>query len=238
MRVLFIEGEASSKFCMKLKLGRENFEIEVAVTGRGGLEAAKARCYDLIIVDLKLPDISGHEVLRLLRGAGNNTPLMILSENNDTENKLKGFSFGADDYVIKPFVYEEFIARMKAIVRRSRGVAQSIIRTGKIVINLDTKTTEVSGRAVNLTIKEYQILEILSLRKGTTITKEMLSNHLYGGPDEPDLNIINVFICKLRRKLSDATGGLNYIETIWGRGYVLRDPNFATIKRHASRTVA
>jgi len=143
---------------------------------------------------------------------------------DDTENKIKGFGFGADDYMTKPFHREELVARIHAIVRRSKGHAQSTIATGDIVVNLDAKTVEANGRPVHLTGKEYQMFELLSLRKGTTLTKEMFLNHLYGGMDEPELKIIDVFICKLRKKLSTALGGENYIETVWGRGYVLREP--------------
>ncbi|MEP2543461.1 MAG: response regulator transcription factor, partial [Alphaproteobacteria bacterium] len=110
------------------------------------------------------------------------------------------------------------------IVRRSQGHAQSVIQTGRLMVNLDTRTVEVDSQPIHLTGKEYGILELLSLRKGTTLTKEMFLNHLYNGMDEPELKIIDVFICKLRKKLSTATGGENYIETVWGRGYVLRDP--------------
>jgi two-component system cell cycle response regulator CtrA len=138
---------------------------------------------------------------------------------------VRGLGFGADDYMTKPFHKDELVARIHAIVRRSKGHAQSVIQTGDLVVNLDTKTVEVTGgQRVHLTGKEYQMLELLSLRKGTTLTKEMFLNHLYGGMDEPELKIIDVFICKLRKKLSVATGGKNYIETVWGRGYVLRDP--------------
>ena len=131
---------------------------------------------------------------------------------------------GADDYLIKPFHREELVARIHAIIRRSKGHSQSIIETGKIALNLDAKTVEVDGKSVHLTGKEYQMLELLSLRKGTTLTKEMFLNHLYGGMDEPELKIIDVFICKLRKKLSRASANENYIETVWGRGYVLKDP--------------
>jgi len=171
-----------------------------------------------------LPDINGHEVLRQLRTARIATPILILSGLDDNENKLRGFGFGADDYLTKPFHREELVARIHAIIRRSKGHAQSVINTGKIAVNLDAKTVNVEGQTVHLTGKEYQMLELLSLRKGTTLTKEMFLNHLYGGMDEPELKIIDVFICKLRKKLSVATGGENYIETVWGRGYVLRDP--------------
>ena len=125
----------------------------------------------------------------------------------------------------KPFHRDELVARIHAVVRRSKGHAQSVITTGELTVNLDTKTVEVQTQRVHLTGKEYQMLELLSLRKGTTLTKEMFLNHLYGGMDEPELKIIDVFICKLRKKLSVATGGKNYIETVWGRGYVLREPD-------------
>ena len=121
------------------------------------------------------------------------------------------------------------MARIHAIIRRSKGHSQSVIRTGKINVNLDAKTVDAGGKPVHLTGKEYQMLELLSLRKGTTLTKEMFLNHLYGGMDEPELKIIDVFICKLRKKLSEATDGVNYIETVWGRGYVLRDPEQGAI---------
>jgi two-component system cell cycle response regulator CtrA len=168
--------------------------------------------------------MSGHEVLRQVRQARVETPILILSGSDDTESKLKGFGFGADDYLTKPFHREELVARIHAIIRRSKGHSQSVIRTGQVSVNLDAKTVEVEGKTVHLTGKEYQMLELLSLRKGTTLTKEMFLNHLYGGMDEPELKIIDVFICKLRKKLAEATGGQNYIETVWGRGYVLRDP--------------
>ncbi len=168
--------------------------------------------------------MNGHEVLRQLRNARVETPILILSGADDTESKIKGFGFGADDYLTKPFHREELVARIHAIIRRSKGHSQSVIHTGRVEVNLDAKTVAVEGKPVHLTGKEYQMLELLSLRKGTTLTKEMFLNHLYGGMDEPELKIIDVFICKLRKKLSNATGGDNYIETVWGRGYVLRDP--------------
>jgi two-component system cell cycle response regulator CtrA len=202
--------------------------------GEDGVDLAKLYDYDLILLDLNLPDMSGHEVLRQIRQSRVETPILILSGSDDTENKLKGFGFGADDYLTKPFHREELVARIHAIIRRSKGHSQSIIRTGRVSVNLDAKTVDVEGKAVHLTGKEYQMLELLSLRKGTTLTKEMFLNHLYGGMDEPELKIIDVFICKLRKKLAEATGGANYIETVWGRGYVLRDPATTTQKLAAS----
>jgi two-component system cell cycle response regulator CtrA len=173
-------------------------------------------------------------VLRQLRLARIETPILILSGADDTDSKLKGFGFGADDYLTKPFHREELVARIHAIIRRSKGHAQSVIRVGKVLVNLDAKTVDVEGRTVHLTGKEYQMLELLSLRKGSTLTKEMFLNHLYGGMDEPELKIIDVFICKLRKKLAEATGGDSYIETVWGRGYVLREPIAVDLPRLAA----
>jgi two-component system cell cycle response regulator CtrA len=163
------------------------------------------------------------------------TPILILSGLADTEAKVKGLGFGADDYMTKPFHKDELIARITAIVRRSKGHAESVIKVGKLIVNLDTKTVEAEGQRVHLTGKEYAMLELLALRKGTTLTKEMFLNHLYGGMDEPELKIIDVFICKLRKKLSTATGGNNYIETVWGRGYVLRDADEKVLEAAGAR---
>ncbi|MGQ0565094.1 MAG: response regulator transcription factor CtrA [Gemmobacter sp.] len=228
MRLLLVEDDPTTSRSIELMLTHANLNVYCTDLGEDGVDLAKLYDYDLILLDLNLPDMSGHDVLRQLRLAKIETPILILSGSDDTDNKIKGFGFGADDYMTKPFHREELVARIHAIIRRSKGHAQSVIRTGKVAINLDAKTVEVEGKTVHLTGKEYQMLELLSLRKGTTLTKEMFLNHLYGGMDEPELKIIDVFICKLRKKLAEATGGQNYIETVWGRGYVLRDPGPAT----------
>ncbi|WP_120635408.1 response regulator transcription factor CtrA [Ruegeria sp. EL01] len=224
MRILLVEDDPTTSKSIELMLTHANLNVYATDLGEEGIDLAKLYDYDLILLDLNLPDMNGHEVLRQLRIARVETPILILSGADDTESKIKGFGFGADDYLTKPFHREELVARIHAIIRRSKGHSQSIIHTGRVAVNLDAKTVEVEGQTVHLTGKEYQMLELLSLRKGTTLTKEMFLNHLYGGMDEPELKIIDVFICKLRKKLSNATGGDNYIETVWGRGYVLRDP--------------
>ena len=224
MRVLLVEDDPTTAKSIELMLSHANLNVYSTDMGEEGIDLAKLYDYDLILLDINLPDMNGHEVLRQLRLSRIETPILILSGDDDTESKLKGFGFGADDYLTKPFHREELVARIHAIIRRSKGHAQSIIKTGSVNVNLDAKTVDVDGQSVHLTGKEYQMLELLSLRKGTTLTKEMFLNHLYGGMDEPELKIIDVFICKLRKKLSEATGGDNFIETVWGRGYVLRDP--------------
>ncbi len=224
MRILLVEDDPMTSKSIEMMLASANLNVYATDLGEEGIDLAKLYDYDLILLDINLPDMNGHEVLRQLRLAKIDTPILILSGMDDTENKIKGFGFGADDYMTKPFHREELVARIHAIVRRSKGHAQSLITTGNVVVNLDAKTVEASGRPVHLTGKEYQMFELLSLRKGTTLTKEMFLNHLYGGMDEPELKIIDVFICKLRKKLSNALDGENYIETVWGRGYVLREP--------------
>jgi two-component system cell cycle response regulator CtrA len=210
MRVLLIEDDSATAQSIELMLKSESFNVYTTDLGEEGIDLGKIYDYDIILLDLNLPDMSGFEVLRSLRVSKVKTPILILS--------------GADDYMTKPFHKDELVARIHAIVRRSKGHAQSVINTGDLCVNLDTKTVEVSAARVHLTGKEYQMLELLSLRKGTTLTKEMFLNHLYGGMDEPELKIIDVFICKLRKKLANASSGKNYIETVWGRGYVLREP--------------
>jgi len=224
MRVLMVEDDPTTSKSIDMMLTHANLNVYSTALGEEGIDLAKLYDYDLILLDLNLPDMNGHEVLRQLRLARIDTPILILTGSDDTESKIKGFGFGADDYLTKPFHRDELIARIHAIIRRSKGHSQSVINTGRIAVNLDAKTVEVDGKVVHLTGKEYQMLELLSLRKGTTLTKEMFLNHLYGGMDEPELKIIDVFICKLRKKLSQATGEDSCIETVWGRGYVLRDP--------------
>ena len=225
MRVLLIEDDSATAQSIELMLKSESFNVYTTDLGEEGVDLGKLYDYDIICLDLNLPDMHGYDVLKRLRVARVSTPVLTLSGVNEMDSKVRSFGFGADDYVTKPFHREELIARIHAVVRRSKGHSQSVIRTGKLAVNLDAKTVEVNGSRVHLTGKEYAMLELLSLRKGTTLTKEMFLNHLYGGMDEPELKIIDVFICKLRKKLSLACDGENYIETVWGRGYVLREPD-------------
>lgn len=227
MRVLLIEDDSSMARGIELMLNAEGLNVYSTDLGEEGVDLGKLYDYDIIILDLGLPDMSGYDVLKKLRTAKVSTPILILSGMSEPDDKVKGLGFGADDYLTKPFNKDELIARIHAIVRRSKGHAQSTITTGKLTVNLDSKSVEVEGQRLHLTGKEYGMLELLSLRKGTTLTKEMFLNHLYGGMDEPELKIIDVFVCKLRKKLASATNGDNYIETVWGRGYVLRDPDEA-----------
>ena len=234
MRVLLIEDDNATARSIELALASEQIVCDTAERGEEGLEISKLYShYDLVILDLMLPDIDGYEVLLRLRSAKIKVPILILSGLSNAEQKIKGLGLGADDYLTKPFNRGELFARIQAIVRRSKGHAESVLRFDKVCINLDSRNVEVEDKILHLTSKEYAILELLAMRKGTVLTKEMFLNHLYGGMDEPELKIIDVFVCKLRRKLYEASGGRNYIETVWGRGYMLREYEDPMIKEGA-----
>lgn len=225
MRVLLIEDEPTTARAIELMLSSEGFNVYSTDLGEEGLDLGRRYDFDIILLDLNLPDMHGFDVLKKLRSAKVNAPVLILSGVCDIDSRLRGFSFGADDYVSKPFHRDELTARIHAVVRRSKGHSHSVIRTGKLELNLHSKTVEVDGARVHLTGKQYAMLELLSLRKGTTLSKEVFLNHLYGGVDEPDPKILDVYICQIRKKLALACGGKSYIETVFGRGYVLLDPD-------------
>ncbi len=224
MRVLLIEDDASVAQSIELMLKSEQFNLYTTDSGEEGIDLAKLYDYDVIILDLTLPDMSGFDVLRKLRVSKVRTPVLILSGLSGIEDKVKGLGHGADDYITKPFHKDELVARIHAVVRRSQGHAESVVTIDDLVVDLESKSAKIAGQRVHLTGKEYQMLELLALRAGSTQTKEMILNYLYGGMDEPELKIIDVFICKMRKKLSVASGGKDYIETVWGRGYMLRAP--------------
>jgi two-component system cell cycle response regulator CtrA len=225
MRVLFIEDDFITAQSIQKLLQTESFICDVSDTGQDGIEIGKIYEYDLIILDLMLPDIEGFEVMRRLRLSQIKTPILILSGLDDTQSKVKGLCSGADDYLTKPYSKEELLARVNAIIRRTNGYSESIIKIGDLEINLQTRIASVNGKILNLTSKEYGILELMAMRKGAALNKEAFLNHLYGGMDEPELKIVDVFICKLRKKIYELTDKRGYIETIWGRGYMLKDPS-------------
>lgn len=225
MRVLVVEDDPATRQGIEVMLRKEQWVVDSTHLGEDGLEIGKLYDYDIIILDLGLPDMDGLDVIRSLRAARVETPVLILSGVTEPERKVRGLGVGADDYLTKPFDRAELVARCLAIVRRSKGHSQPVVQVGDLEVNLEARTAQVSGNPLHLTGKEYGILELLAMRKGTTLTKEQFLNHLYGGIDEPELKIIDVFICKLRKKLTTASHGENYIETVWGRGYVLRDPD-------------
>lgn len=223
MRVLLIEDDTPTAKSIEALLRKEGLVVDATSFGQYGLEVGKIYDYDGIILDLMLPDIDGVEVIKKLRSANVSTPVLVLSGLSESKDKVNCLDIGADDYITKPFDAKELVARIQAVIRRSKGHSESIIKIGRMTINLQSRRVEIDGKVLHLTGKEYAILELLCLRRGATLTKDMFLNHLYGGIDEPELKIIDVFVCKLRKKLMDALDGECYIETIWGRGYALKD---------------
>jgi two-component system cell cycle response regulator CtrA len=224
MRILLVEDNKETAKCIEVMLRAENFVVDATDRGEDAIEIGKLYDHDLIVLDLNLPDIGGDEVLRRLRSANVVTPVLILSSSGDLDHKVKSLGFGADDFLSKPFERRELVARIHAIVRRAKGHAQPTIRIGKLVVDLGARTAAVDGTQLRLTGKEYEVLELLSLRKGNTVAKETFMDNLYGGDNEPVPKIIDIYICRLRKKLMAATGGEDYIETSYGQGYALRPP--------------
>ena len=227
MRVLLVEDDLTAARGISLMLRGNGAIVDQTDTGEEALELVRHYDYDVVVLDLMLPDMEGYEVVRRMRASRMNTPVLILSGLSRPQAKVKGFGMGADDFITKPFDRSELIARMQAVIRRSKGFSQPTLKIGPLELNLDSRDVMIDGVPVRLTGKEYSILELLVLRRGMVLTKEAFLNHLYGGMDEPEMKIIDVFICKLRKKLANASQGRNYIETVWGRGYVLREPNEA-----------
>jgi two-component system cell cycle response regulator CtrA len=223
MRVLLVEDDLTAAHGVSLMLKSAGAVVEHAETGEEAIELTRHYEYDIVLLDVILPDVEGYEVVRRMRMSRNDTPVLILSGLSRPQAKVKGLGLGADDFITKPFDKSELLARMQAITRRSKGFSQPTLRLGAIELNLDSREVTVDGQEVHLTGKEYSILELLVLRKGMVLTKEAFLNHLYGGMDEPEMKIIDVFICKLRKKLAIA-GADNLIGTVWGRGYMIREP--------------
>jgi two-component system cell cycle response regulator CtrA len=227
MRVLLVEDDITSARGIALVLKSGGLVVDTADTGEEALDLVRHYEYDIVILDLMLPDMEGYDVVRRMRAARNDTPVLILSGLSRPQAKVKGFGMGADDFITKPFDRAELIARIQAIVRRSKGYSQPTLRVGNVQLSLDSREVHVAGTPVHLTGKEYAILELLVLRKGMVLTKEAFLNHLYGGMDEPEMKIIDVFICKLRKKLAQA-GAAHLIGTVWGRGYMIRNDTAET----------
>jgi two-component system cell cycle response regulator CtrA len=223
MRVLVVEDDVTASRGISLMLKSGGTVVDEADTGEEALELVRHYDYDIVVLDLMLPDIEGYEVVRRMRAAKIHIPILILSGLSRPQAKVKGLAAGADDFITKPFDKAELLARMQAIVRRSKGFSQSSIAIDNIVLNLESREVFIKNTKLHLTGKEYSMLELLVLRRGVVLTKEAFLNHLYGGMDEPEMKIIDVFICKLRKKLQQA-GVDSMIGTVWGRGYVLREP--------------
>jgi two-component system cell cycle response regulator CtrA len=227
MRILLIEDEALVSKSIQQMFSLERFEVTAVDTGEAGLSLARQNPYDLIVLDLQLPDMSGIDILRDLRDGDVHTPVLVLSGTANPDIKVRALKSGADDYLTKPFHRDELIARVRAVVRRAQSSVSSVIQIGQIVVDLDAKMVSAGGVHIDLTTKEYEILKLLSQRKGMILSKEIILNQLYSGIDVPNEKIVDVFICKLRKKLGSEIDANAYIKTVWARGYELRDPTEA-----------
>jgi len=226
MRILVVEDETALREGLRTQLVEAGFTVDVAADGEEGLFSGSEYPIDVAIVDLGLPKIPGLEVIRKLRAAGKNFPILVLTARDRWQDKVEGLQAGADDYVPKPFHFEEVLARVQALMRRASGWATPELRCGPIVLDPRAKIVTVNGATVELTSFEYRLLEHLMLRAGEVISKTELTGRLYDEDHERDSNVMEVLIGRLRHKL-DPAGVLNPIETLRGHGYRLALPRSA-----------
>lgn len=226
MRILLVDSDQSAAAALSQTLRTASFTVDHTPSGEEAIEMLRHYDYDVVVLELMLNDLEGYEVIRRVRTARITTPILVLSALLRPQAKIRAFSMGADDYMTKPYDAGELVARLQAVMRRSRGFAEPKLRVGNLELDLNGKNVTVDGAPLHLTGKEYAILELLVIRKGSVLTKDAFLNHLYGGIDEPEMKIIDVFICKLRRKLQNVGAG-NLIATVWGRGYILREDEAA-----------
>jgi two-component system, cell cycle response regulator CtrA len=225
MRILLIEDDMLLAQSLTDRLEDEGFHVDEADRGEDGLELADLYEYQVMILDLGLPDMRGDEVLMNLRSKNADLPVLILSGESDVEARLACLNAGADDYLTKPFNMAELVARLQALVRRANGHAHNVLQFGDVSLDLTAGDVRVGETRVDLTAKEYQMLELMCLRRGGVVSKESFLDHLYGGMDEPEMKIIDVFICKMRKKIEAAGAKHPLIETVWGRGYRVDVPD-------------
>jgi two-component system response regulator PhoP len=218
MRVLVVEDEAALRETLTTRLSAAGFTVDVAADGTEGLFAGQEYPLDVAIIDLGLPGLGGLEVIRRLRAARKTFPILILTARDNWQDKVEGLQAGADDYVAKPFHFEEVLARLQALLRRAGGWASPMLRCGPVLLDTRAQTIQVNGTPVELTTFEYRILEHLMLRAGDVISKTELTERLYDQDFERDSNVIEVLVGRLRRKL-DPQDQLRPIETLRGRGY-------------------
>jgi len=218
MRLLVIEDDATLRESLARRLEEHGFAVERAADGKEGLYFASEYPIDLAIIDLGLPEMSGIDIIKQVRADGHTYPILILTARDRWQDKVEGLQAGADDYVVKPFHFEEIDARLNALLRRSAGWAESVLRAGPIELDTRSQEVRVDGEGVDLTSFEYKVLEYLMLRAGKVVSKTELTESLYDQDYDRDSNVIEVFIGRLRRKL-DPESAVKPIQTLRGRGY-------------------
>ena len=225
MKVLIVEDDINVYNMISLSLSNKGYVLEHCDNGSYALELIDTYKYDIVILDLNLPDMNGMDILKYIRKNKLLTPVLILSGDTEVDTRITTLDKGADDYLTKPFSPKELSSRIQAIIRRTMGFSDSIIKIGRLSINLTNRVIKIDDNEIHLTNKEYLILELLAIRKGKIVSKELFLNHLYDGTNEPDMKTIDVFICKIRKTFSKfLKDDTDYISTVWGQGYTLKEP--------------
>jgi two-component system response regulator PhoP len=227
MRILLVEDEAPLRETLAARLKRDGFAVDAAQDGEEGLYLGREVPFDLAIIDLGLPKMSGMELVRALREEGQRYPILILTARTSWQDKVEGLKHGADDYLVKPFHVEELLARINALVRRASGWSKPVLACGPIRLDTTAQTVTVNDQTVDLTSYEYKVLENLMLHAGELVSKADLTEHIYQQDFDRDSNVLEVFIGRLRRKLDPETS-LKPIETVRGRGYRFAIPRTET----------
>lgn len=223
MRVLLVEDSARLQQSVGTALRRSGFAVDIAIDGEEGIWQAESNNYDVIVLDIMLPKVDGLEVLRRLRQSGKATPVLLLTARDTVQDRVRGLNEGADDYLVKPFALEELLARVRALCRRNYGVKDSRIQVAGLVIDTVAKRVSREDRPIELTSREYALLEYLANRRGAVVSRAEIEEHIYDGMVDPMSNVVDSAICIVRRKLADA-GTPPIIRTRRGLGYVLDEP--------------
>ena len=230
MRLLIVEDSRRLRDSLADGLASAGYAVDAVADGKQGLLYARTTEYDLILLDMMLPEIDGLTLLRQFRAAKGATPVLILSARDRVEHRVEGLRSGADDYLVKPFDFDELLARVEALCRRSRGHAAGTVAIGGVVLDLAAKRFTAAGREVALTPREYGLLEYLFLNAGRAVTRAELEEHIYSADRQVWSNAVDSAVAAVRRKLADAgVGGL--IETRRGRGYLVPAPRSAAESR-------
>lgn len=221
MRILIIEDERHLAKILKKGLEENGFIVDMCHDGEEGLYMAETYPFDAILLDILLPRMDGLTILNRLRAKNIGVPVLMLTAKGELEDRVKGLNRGADDYIVKPFDFQELLARLNAVIRRSSNKASPVISIDDLTINMDLKTVTRSGKDIRLSTKEYSLLEYLVLNSGRVVSRTELTEHMYDTDFDLDSNIIDVYINYLRNKI-DKGFGRNLVHTVRGAGYVLK----------------
>ncbi|WP_447751347.1 response regulator [Pseudomonas nicosulfuronedens] len=222
MKLLVVEDEALLRHHLYTRLGEQGHVVDAVANAEEALYRASEYHHDLAMIDLGLPGMSGLDLIREFRSQGKTFPILILTARGNWQDKVEGLAAGADDYVVKPFQFEELEARLNALLRRSSGFAQASIEAGPLVLDINRKQALVNGESLQLTAFEYRILEYLMRHHQQVVAKERLIEQLYPDDDERDPNVIEVLVGRLRRKLESAAA-FKPIDTVRGQGYIFNE---------------